>query len=329
MSSNNSNKKRVLIIGGTGYLGQHLLQELSNNTPIIQPFNLAFTHHSTLPPQQLLQAIHSSCLTFPLNLQNGDGFDAISSTFGQPHVVVNCAAISAPSACEKDPATAISVNVPSALVKWLLSFGNDNTLLIHLSTDHVYEGVKSFYKEEDETAPVNVYGQSKVESEHFISANWSNFAILRSSIIYGPQTAAPVLKSLPVQWIDSLLAKGNEVELFHDEFRCPIFVKDVVTIIQTLTRRWIADGTSMQVIFNVGGPDRLSRLQMAEIVAAVRGYELSLLKPVSASTINRCVKSPADISMDIKKLTQTLGVSPMRFEEGVKLTLADPTDITS
>lgn len=81
--SSNSNKKRVLIIGGTGYLGQHLLQQLSNNTLIQQPFTLAFTHHSTLPPQPLLQAINSNCLTFPLDLQNGDGFDAIFSTFGQ------------------------------------------------------------------------------------------------------------------------------------------------------------------------------------------------------------------------------------------------------
>lgn len=46
------------------------------------------------------------------------------------------------------------------------------------------------------------------------------------------------------------------------------------------------DGTNMQVILNVGGPDRLSRLQMAETVAAVKGYELSLLKPVSASTVS-------------------------------------------
>ncbi|XP_017231984.1 uncharacterized protein LOC108206255 isoform X2 [Daucus carota subsp. sativus] len=230
-----SSNKKVLVLGGTGYLGQHLLQHLSK-----QPFDLAFTYHSTLPPQPLLQAIHSDCIAFPLDSQNEAVFFGISKTFGQPDVVVNCAALSAPSACERDPATAMSVNVPSALVKWLLDFGNDNTLLIHLSTDHVYEGVKSFYKEEDETAPVNVYGQSKVESEKFISVNWSNFAILRSSIIYGPQTVAPVHKSLPVQWLDNLLAKGKEVQLFHDEFRCPIFVKDVVTIIQTLTSRWIA-----------------------------------------------------------------------------------------
>ena len=55
----------------------------------------------------------------------------------QPHVVVNCAALSIPRACEMDPSAALSINVPSALVKWLSSFteGNTNTLMIHLSTD--------------------------------------------------------------------------------------------------------------------------------------------------------------------------------------------------
>lgn len=63
----------------------------------------------------------------------------------------------------------------------------------------VYEGAKSFYKEEDGTVAVNVYGKSKVAAEHFISANCSNFAILRSSIIFGQQTISPVPKSLPIQ----------------------------------------------------------------------------------------------------------------------------------
>lgn len=53
----------------------------------------------------------------------------------QPDVVVNCAALSVPRACEIDPAAAMSINVPSALVEWMSSFGNGKVLLIHLSTD--------------------------------------------------------------------------------------------------------------------------------------------------------------------------------------------------
>ena len=53
----------------------------------------------------------------------------------QPDIVVNCAALSVPRACEMDPAGAMSINVPSALVKWMSSFNNSNALLIHMSTD--------------------------------------------------------------------------------------------------------------------------------------------------------------------------------------------------
>nr|CAN72378.1 hypothetical protein VITISV_014357 [Vitis vinifera] len=360
-------KKRVLVVGGTGYLGQHLLQGFSE----IQghPFDLAFTHHST-PPQPLVHAIPHS-RAFHVNLQSGEGFEAISRSFGQceekryissfrmfrlvavkiwgngkPHVVVNCAAISVPRSCEMDPAAAMSINVPSSLVKWLLSFEESNTLLIHLSTDQglinptetfmrefwiqidtdmadhpVYEGVKSFYKEEDETVPVNVYGKSKVAAEQFISTNFSNYAILRSSIIIGPQAISPVPKSLPIQWIDGVLSRGDKMDFFYDEFRCPVYVKDVVAIILALTTGWIAEGKQMKLILNAGGPDRVSRAQIAETVADVRGYDTSLIKPVSASSVDRGVKSPVDISMDITELIQTLHISPTSLRVGIQLTL--------
>ncbi|KAI5564509.1 hypothetical protein POPTR_014G079700v4 [Populus trichocarpa] len=312
--------KRVLVVGGTGYLGQHVLLSLSRIKDSA-PYDLAFTYHSNsnlLEP--LLDAIpHSHA--FHVDLTTGDGFQSIASKFGQPHVVVNCAALSVPRVCEKDPDAAMSINVPCSLVNWLSSFEERDTLLIHLSTDQVYEGVKSFYKEEDETVPVNVYGKSKVAAEQFISKTWPNYAILRSSIIFGPQTISPVQKSLPIQWIDGVLSKKEQVEFFHDEFRCPVYVKDVVTIILSLINKWIIEGKQMKLLLNVGGPDRVSRVQMAETVAHVRGYNTSLIKQVSASSVYRGVSSPADISMDISKLIQTVSISPTSFRDGVILTL--------
>ncbi|KAF6133947.1 hypothetical protein GIB67_040711 [Kingdonia uniflora] len=185
----------------------------------------------------------------------------------------------------------------------------------------VYEGLKSFYIEEDETLAVNAYGKSKVAAEQFISANCANFAILRSSIIYGPQTILPITKSLPIQWIDKVLSEGETVDFFHDEFRCPVYVKDVVTIILALSKSWILDGKQMQLLLNMGGPDRVSRVQMAETVASIRGYNTSLIKHVSASSVNRGVQSPADISMNINRLVQTLDFTPTSFEDGVRRTL--------
>lgn len=311
--------RRVLIIGGTGYLGQHLLRDVADNQET-DPYALAFTYHSSPPPQILLDAIPRA-LAFHVDLRTGDGFDTVSQKFGQPDVVVNCAALSIPRACEADPASAMSINVPSALVAWMSSFSNNKALLIHLSTDQVYEGTKSFYKEEDETAPVNLYGKSKVAAEQFITAHCSNFAILRSSIIFGPQTISPVPKSLPIQWMDGVLRKTEETQFFFDEYRCPIYVKDLVAIIQALITRWFSEGKTMQMLLNVGGPDRVSRVQMAETVAHVGGYNTSLIKPVSASLVDRGVKSPSDISMDITKLIDTLGISPVTFRDGVRLTL--------
>nr|GMD65011.1 methionine adenosyltransferase 2 subunit beta [Ipomoea batatas] len=312
-------EKKVLVVGGTGYLGQHLLQgftEVLHSLPY--SLSLAFTYYSNPPSKPLLDGIPQA-LPFHVDLRTGHGFDAISKNLGQPDIVINCAALSIPRACEADPEAALAINVPYALVRWLSSFDENKTFLMHLSTDQVYEGTKSFYKEEDETIPVNAYGKSKVVAEQLILTNCPNFAILRSSIIFGPQTISPVPKSLPIQWIDSVLAKGEKMDFFHDEFRCPVYVRDLVTIIQTLTNGWISESKPMQLLVNVGGPDRVSRVQMAEAVAEIRGYKASI-NPVSSSSsyIMRYFVNMAYVHMRSMPLVFMLGVQPSLNRLGLR-----------
>ncbi|KAL2651191.1 hypothetical protein R1flu_019319 [Riccia fluitans] len=282
----------VLVVGGSGYLGLHLLHYLAAKTK----YQLAYTFNKLdLPPNhESLQHVRG----FHVDLRTGAGLDQISKELGPPAVVVNCAAISVPRECEEDPERADEVNVPRSLTHWLKSFDHNKPLLIHLSTDQVYEGTKSFYKEDDETKPVNVYGKSKVEAEKHVRANWQNYAVLRSSIIYGPQPVVPVQKTLPVQWIDTTLSSGKKTDFFSDEFRCPVYVKDVVKVILLLIANLTAEGGFSQLVLNVGGPDRLSRAQMAEVVAGARGYDPSSINHVESSTVNRGVRSPPDISMN-------------------------------
>lgn len=75
--------KKILIVGGTGYLGQHLLQEftaIQHTIPYV--LSLAFTYHTNPPPEQLLKAIPHA-LPFHVDLQTGNGFEDISQNFGQ------------------------------------------------------------------------------------------------------------------------------------------------------------------------------------------------------------------------------------------------------
>ena len=64
-----------------------------------------------------------------------------------------------------------------------------------------------------------------------------------------------------------------------------LYVLSFTSIVVTDINVHDADGKKVQVLLNVGGPDRVSRLQMAESVATVRGYDHNIIKSVSASLV--------------------------------------------
>ncbi|GJP44681.1 hypothetical protein CLOM_g4044 [Closterium sp. NIES-68] len=283
--------------------------------------------------------------------------------------------MSVPRQCESDPALAMRINVPSALIAALTDAASRRAgssgdadgeqqlpLLIHLSTDQVYEGTKSFYKESDPLVPVNTYGKSKVAGEQAVREQWAgSHAILRSSIIVGPPPPVPLKKTLPLQWIDSALssslASGQPESFFDDEYRCPIYVHDYPRIVRALMDRH-ALGHRFALTLNAGGPDRLSRADMAAVVARIRGYLLPgasstgpsaaaagaaasgsgsaivrtcvsregdlITRAPAASMANRGVASPADISMDTQLIQHELLLALTPFEDAVRLTLSAP-----
>jgi len=83
MAEEEEERKWVLVVGGSGYLGQHLLAALASAAGRL---DVAFTHHSQAPPQQLLRS--------------GDGFETIAASFGQVHVRIPTATPAEASICE-------------------------------------------------------------------------------------------------------------------------------------------------------------------------------------------------------------------------------------
>ncbi|MEQ1962913.1 dTDP-4-dehydrorhamnose reductase [Xenorhabdus khoisanae] len=133
----------------------------------------------------------------------------------KPDVIVNAAAYTAVDKAENEPELARLVNSES--VKILAECAqNIRALLIHYSTDYVFSGEgEHFWREEDQTASLNTYGQTKLEGEQYIQKHCPNHLILRTSWVYstfGNNFAKTILK----------LAKNRKnLSIINDQYGAP------------------------------------------------------------------------------------------------------------
>jgi dTDP-4-dehydrorhamnose reductase len=325
----------VLITGGSGYLGKFLVDAFSR----CEGWTVVYTYNE-LSAGTRLKFKTEPAAAFKVDFARGEGIDACFSYFEDTNqhldAVINCVAISQPNLCENNLIGAILVNIPIKLLDALnvyqtkqekLARNSTPPLLIHLSTDQVYDGSKSFYKESDDAMPINKYGNTKLGGEQKIQSEWPAHTILRSSLIYGKEPpAGSVGRSLFLQFIDSRLASGEPTSFFKDEWRSAVYVEDIIRVCKVLIEACVADPSTIDPseigdneatlknerkttiigVFNMGGPERLSRVDMAKIVADVRGHDLDLIEEVPSASVDRGVPSPADISMDSSKLESTL-----------------------
>ena len=281
------------------------------------------------------------------------GLSECLSACGTLDAVVNCAAISQPVACAKTPDLARAINVPTGLLAALRSTA-PNAFFVHLSTDHVYDGTRAWWAEDDAPSctAVNAYGASKRDAEAAVAREWTHHAMLRSSVIIGPvhMPYKPVSRAVFTQWLDSSLAAGA-VNLFEDEFRSPVYVMDICRAIDTLLALCVPhpgqgkEPSSIEPrVFNLGGPERcvhcpephnlhpfctlhpfspvaptsrLSRADMGDAMAAVRGYPRDRVVRVHCSSVVRDPPSPQDISMDVQRV-QRLGIRLTPFAEALR-----------
>ena len=105
----------------------------------------------------------------------------------RPQLIVNAAAYTAVDFAESEEARARAVNAvaPGVIAEEAARAG---ALLVHFSTDYVFDGEKSSpYVEDDPTNPLSVYGRTKLEGERNVAASGCAHVILRTSWVYGPQ----------------------------------------------------------------------------------------------------------------------------------------------
>lgn len=201
---------RILITGGGGQLAADLVSELEDDDVVAlgrEELDITHGHH--------IQAAF-------------DGWE--------PGVVINTAAFHRVDLCEEEPERSFLVNAaaPQRLARACERRG---ALLVHISTDYVFDGEKREpYTELDIVRPLSVYGVSKVAGELAIRSTTDRHIIVRTSGLYGHRGAMTAHGNF-VETMLRLAREGKPISVVSDQILAPSYTRDVANVIAELVHR--------------------------------------------------------------------------------------------
>jgi dTDP-4-dehydrorhamnose reductase len=204
----------------------------------------------------------------------------------RPDAVIHAAAMAAVADCARDPGAADAVNAGGTRT---LAEACDaaGVRLVYVSTDLVFDGEAAPYTECVVPGPLSVYGRTKVAGERAVLP-FARHAVVRVSWMYGPsRIGRPNFFDNQV----AALRNGEPVALFQDEWRTPLAF---TTAARALTA---VSSSDVDGILHVGGPERMSRLEIGRRLAAHLGIRDNRIESVGR-TATPGEARPRDVSLD-------------------------------
>jgi dTDP-4-dehydrorhamnose reductase len=295
-----SSKKRVLVTGSNGLLGQKLT-DLYLGLEEIELF--ATARGKNRHPKTEGYTYLEMDITDEANVQS------VISTI-QPNTIIHTAAMTNVDACELDHDTCDLLNIQA--VEYVVNAANAvDAHIIVLSTDFIFDGKNGPYTEEAKPNPLSYYGNSKLIGEGIVTSSANKWSIARTVLVYG--LVADMSRSNIVLWAKGALEKGEPINVVDDQFRSPTLAEDLAMGCRLIEQKE-AEG-----IFNISGKDFMSIIELVERVADYFNLDKSIINRVSSSTLNQPAKRPPITGFDLSKSNRVLGYNPHSFEEGITL----------
>lgn len=179
----------------------------------------------------------------------------------KPKFVINAAAYTAVDRAESEPDTAKLVNcyAPGAMAQACSTLGIP---FLHISTDYVFDGSGNHARSEEElTAPLGVYGQTKLEGENAIAAAGGQWAVLRTSWVFSGHGHNFVKTML------RLGAERDRLTVVADQIGGPTAAADIAQALVSMAGQMLADPSKGGVYHFAGGPD-VSWADFARVIFA-------------------------------------------------------------
>ena len=289
---------RILITGGAGQLGWELRRTLSIFGEVVAPTRDI------------------------LDLASADSI--VAAVRGvRPGLIVNAAAYTAVDQAESESELAMRINgdAPRILAE---EAALRNAALIHYSTDYVFDGRKADpYREDDEAAPINVYGQTKLAGEQGVMAAKAVYLIFRTSWVYGSRGRNFLLTML------RLAKERKELKVVDDQVGAPTSARLIAEATAVAIARNFADGRvdldrfrHMGGLYHLTAAGRTTWYGFAQ--AILTGKEgMARLSPIPTSGYPTPARRPQNSMLDNSKLDKQFGLSLPDWKVGLRLCLEE------
>ncbi len=292
--------KSILITGSNGLLGQKLLGLLEKQSE--------YKVYATARGENRV----SSFENFEYHSLDICNEAQVEQVIGElkPDYVINTAAMTNVDQCEDEKELCWDLNVNS--VQYLVNAcEKNNTFLLHLSTDFIFDGENGPYKEECHPSPISYYGESKLAAEKILRDSSIEWAIARTVLVFG--ITEKMSRSNIILWVKNSLEEGEKLQIVDDQWRTPTLAEDLAKGCFLICEKH-ATG-----IFNISGKEMLTPYDMAMQTVQFFGLDKSLIEKTDGSKFQQRAKRPPKTGFILDKAENELGYHPHTFMEGIEI----------
>jgi dTDP-4-dehydrorhamnose reductase len=288
---------RILLFGANGQVGTELRRSLATLGEVV-----AATRSGRLEQDG------------PCELADFDQPHALAPLISRiaPDVVVNAAAYTAVDRAEAEPAIAFRANA-EAPARIAEACSRRDALLLHYSTDYVFDGHGTRpYREDDPTAPLGVYGASKLAGEHAVRDSGARHLILRTAWVYAAHGRNFLRTML------RLAGERDELRVVADQIGSPTSAALIADCTARILQRSIATSGT----WHLTASGQASWHEFAEAITAgayARGLigQRPRILPISTADYPTPAARPEYSVLDTTKLQHDFDLVPAAWQDGL------------
>ena len=286
-------KKRVLIIGSNGMLGQSVVSILKKSDKY--ELLLASLENSS---------VEEKFTYIKVNIGNKKEVKKLVLDF-YPDYVVNLAAFTNVDKCESEKELCWNANVNALeyLAKYCVP---TNSQLIHISSDYIFDGKNGPYSENDLPNPISYYGRSKLAGENVIKRFNIPNTIIRTNVLFG---ATRYGRPDFVKWVVDSLKSDQQIKIVTDQYNNPTFIDDLAVMIKTIIDK------SKTGLYHIGGAEQLNRYDFTKRIVDYFSLDFELVTPILTKELNQPALRPLKSGLINLKAETELNFKPNGLNE--------------